>query len=99
MSPPSDVILGKVPPTLEALPERAAYPDYDTEVVVTIPEDADLWEHFKTAMQAVNGKVYETTGKLKKWMLENDYLSGYCDPELLEIMEKALYPDRNLRSP
>jgi L-lactate dehydrogenase complex protein LldG len=98
MSTHRDVILGKVKKTLEALPERAAYPDYDTEVVVTIPEDADLWEHFKTAMQAVNGKVYETTGKLKKWMLENDYLSGYCDPELLEIFSQELGPEITLET-
>ncbi len=98
MSTHRDVILGKVKKTLEALPKRAEYPDYDTEAVITIPEDADLWEHFKTAMQAVNGKVYDTLVELKKWMIENEYLSGYCDPDLLDVFSRELSPEIKLET-
>ncbi|MBL4576251.1 MAG: LUD domain-containing protein, partial [Opitutaceae bacterium] len=98
MSDHREIILGKVKKILEALPERAAYPDYDTAEVVTIPEGADLWEHFKTAMQAVNGKVYDSLSELKSWMLENDYVSGYCDPDLMGVLSQGLAPEITLET-
>ncbi|MBL4575049.1 MAG: LUD domain-containing protein, partial [Opitutaceae bacterium] len=51
-----------------------------------------------TAMQAVNGKVYDSLSELKSWMLENDYLSGYCDPDLMGVLSQGLAPEITLET-
>ena len=84
-------ILKRVADALEPLPERAAYPDYDSSMTVSwSPDDPDLWGRFKKMFGAVNGRTFESVTELGAWLVSLGHLKGCVDPRLLEILQGGL---------
>lgn len=86
-------ILKRVGEALASLPERAPYPEYDTDLSVTYKDgDADPWERFKSMSAALNGRAFESMTDLGNWLLESGHVHGCCDPDLVDQL-RAVFPE------
>lgn len=86
-------ILGRVRAALEPLKQRAALPEYDPAVVVTLPPGADLWDHFCQKLRAVNGLPLDSVAALKAHLLSRGVTHVYCDPALHADVGAHLAPE------
>lgn len=86
-------ILGRVKAALQPIKDRAALPDYDTRLVVTLPASADLWTHFCQKLKAVNGLALESVDALKAHLRSRDVTLAYCDPALRDAIGAHLAPE------
>ena len=85
----------RVRDALAPLPERAALPDWERNLVrmrdsVTPP---DLWPLFVERMKAVHGEPYEDLNALVALLRESGWTHGYCDPELWPELAPAFGED------
>ena len=85
-------IFAKIESANAALKTKAAYPDYDTKLVHSLPklEGSDLWEIFARNFTAVNGKAMTSTDQLAAFLKQNNQLHGYCDPALYDAIGSQL---------
>lgn len=83
-------ILSRVRKALASLTTRAPYPEYDDKVVVTLPEDADLWSHFSEKFRMVNGRPMSELSELVEFLRSNSWTHGYCDPALRSAVGEKL---------
>ncbi len=99
MSEQRDRILKRVTEALAPLPDRAAYPDYDPTMAVTYPaDDPDPWGRFKAMFAAVNGRSFESITELGAWLVEAGYLTGCCDPDLMDVLRPGLPNDLRIET-
>ena len=79
-----EAILSRVRGALAPLHERAALPDYDTEIAVmrTLVTGRDLVELFAERIKKVNGLALTDTAALVQHLRAGGWLRGYCDPVL-----------------
>jgi len=83
-------ILSRVRKALEPLATREPYPEYEDKIVVTLPEDADLWAYFSNELQKVNGRPMSRIDELAKFLREQGWTHGYCDPALKSAVGEQL---------
>ena len=83
MKPERDQILSRVRAALAPLPQRAALPEWDHELVRHRQvQPADAWELFAQRLAAVNGTPLTSVTDLIALFEQNGWRRGYCDPEL-----------------
>ncbi len=87
-----DAIFAKIETATAALKSKAAYPDYDSAVVLSAPklEGTDLWEIFCRNFKAVNGRPMDSVEKLVEFLDGNNQRHGYCDPALFATIGSKL---------
>jgi L-lactate dehydrogenase complex protein LldG len=91
MSGEREAILGKVHAALAPLKERAALPDWDSELVRlrTAQPAVDPVALFSERMTAVNGTVMHSLTALVAMLRENGWMHGYCDPAIWPRLQPA----------
>ena len=79
-----DQILSRVRSALAPLPQRAALPDWDRELVILREAHAgvDPWTLFTERLRNVNGTPLVGPAALVDYLAKNNFLHGYCDPAL-----------------
>jgi len=84
MSSARDQILSRVQAALKPLPQRAALPDWDRELIRmrNLQAASDQWTLFAERLKAVNGTPLTSVAELVALMEKNKWLRGYCDPVL-----------------
>jgi L-lactate dehydrogenase complex protein LldG len=84
MSDDREAILSRVGAALRPLPQRAALPDYDSEIAVMRKMIAgrDLVELFAERIKRVNGLALTSIEALVEHLRAGQWLQGYCDPVL-----------------
>lgn len=95
MSTDREAILNRVREALQPLPERAALPDWDKELVHvrTIQPAADLWKLFAERLKLVNGTPLTAAADLVALLAKNNWKRGYCDPALWPQLKDAFPAD------
>lgn len=95
MSTDREAILNRVREALQPLPERAALPDWDKELVHvrTIQPAADLWALFAERLKLVNGTPLTAATDLVALLAKNNWKRGYCDPALWPQFKDAFPAD------
>jgi len=91
MSSAREQILARVQAALAPLPQRAALPDWDRELIrirQSLPV-ADLWALFAERLQAVNGTPLTSVAELVALLAKNGWKHGYCDPVLWPALAGA----------
>jgi L-lactate dehydrogenase complex protein LldG len=91
MSSSRDQILTRVKAALTPLPERAALPDWDRELIRmrNLQPASDQWTLFAERLKAVNGTPLTTVAELVALLQKNKWLHGYCDPGLWPRFKEA----------
>jgi L-lactate dehydrogenase complex protein LldG len=94
-----DQILSRVRSALAPLPQRAALPDWEAELIrlrttrtttaVDASAPADLWPLLTERLRAVNGLAFSTLADLVAYLVEQNCLHGYCDPTLYPKVRDA----------
>ncbi|MEO7597864.1 MAG: LUD domain-containing protein [Opitutus sp.] len=94
MSSSRDIILARVRDALASLPQRAALPDWDRDLIVLREAHAgvDRWSLFSERMKAVNGRPISHVSELVSYLTETNTLRGYCDPALWPTL-RAEFPN------
>lgn len=84
MSSSRDLILSRVNAALAPLPQRAAQPDWDRELIRMRESqaNADLWTLFAERLTAVHGTPLTAVADLVSLIEKNNWKHGYCDPAL-----------------
>jgi L-lactate dehydrogenase complex protein LldG len=84
MTDDRETILARVRGALAPLPERAALPDYDSEIAVMRQMIAgrDLVELFTERIKRVNGLALTDPAALVAYLRTGGWMRGYCDPAL-----------------
>ncbi len=79
-----EAILSRVRGALAPLRQRAALPDYDTEIAVMrkLIAGRDLVELLAERMKRVNGLLLTDTAALVEKLRAGGWTRGYCDPAL-----------------
>ena len=92
MSNDRDTILGKVRAALAPLPQRAALPDWERDLVRMrqMQGVSDLAATFCARLKGVNGTPLQSAADLTELLRKNNWTRGYCDPALLSSLEAAL---------
>ncbi len=95
MSTDREAIFNRVREALQPLPERAALPDWDKELVHvrTIQPAADLWALFAERIKLVNGTPLTAVADLVALLAKNNWKRGYCDPALWPQFKDAFSAD------
>jgi L-lactate dehydrogenase complex protein LldG len=77
-------IFARVHAALNPLPERAAMPDYDTEISVMrkLLANRDLYAVFAERIKLVNGEAMTDPSELAQRLRAGGWLRGYCDAAL-----------------
>ncbi|HYP17188.1 MAG TPA: LUD domain-containing protein [Opitutus sp.] len=93
MTSPSarDQILSRVRSALAPLPERAALPDWERDLVILREArgSVDAWALFAERLRLVNGTPLASVPELIAYLEKNHYLHGYCDPALYQKLSAA----------
>lgn len=91
MSTSREQVLSRVQAALTPLPQRAARPDWDRELVILRQARglADPWPLFAERLKAVNGTPLTSTGELVALLEKNNWKHGYCDPALWPQLQGA----------
>jgi L-lactate dehydrogenase complex protein LldG len=84
MSSDRESILSRVRSALTPLPQRAALPDWTTELVVMRQArgPVDAWTLFAERLRGVNGTPLAGVADLVALLEKNNWRHGYCDPAL-----------------
>lgn len=84
MSTERDQILSRVRDALAPLPQRAAAPAWEAELISLRQTEstADAWSLFAQRNKAVNGVPLSSVAELIALLDQNGWKRGYCDPEL-----------------
>jgi L-lactate dehydrogenase complex protein LldG len=95
MSSPRDQILARVRDALAPLPQRAALPDWDRDVVVLRQARGlgDPWPLFAERLKGVNGTPLASPAELVALLAKNNWKRGYCDPALWPHLRAAFPAD------
>lgn len=95
MTDDRESILSRVRGALAPLHERAALPQYDSEMAVMrkLIAGRDLVELFSERIRRVNGLALTETAALVDTLRKNKWLHGYCDPVLWPKLAPAFGPD------
>jgi L-lactate dehydrogenase complex protein LldG len=95
-----DSILSRVRGALAPLRERAALPDYDTEIAVMrkLVAGRDLVELLAERTKRVNGLTFTTPAALVAYLRAAGHLRGYCDPVLLLPLAPYFDPEFRLET-
>jgi L-lactate dehydrogenase complex protein LldG len=85
-------ILTKVKKATDSLKDKATYPEYDVEQLLSHPrlEGANSWEIFAKNFKAVNGKPMTSVQEIIDLLQSTSQLVGYCDPALFESIGKKI---------
>ena len=91
MSNERDQILSRVRSALAPLPQRAARPDWDLELVNlrSAQPATNAWELFAQRLTAVNGTPLTSVAALVAMLDQKGWRRGYCDPELWPAFNNA----------
>ncbi|HEY5550427.1 MAG TPA: LUD domain-containing protein [Opitutaceae bacterium] len=91
MSSAREQILSRVGAALAPLKERAAMPDWDSELIRlrTAQPPVDPVALFTERMTAVNGTVMHSLAALVAMLAENGWRRGYCDPAIWPRLQAA----------
>ncbi len=92
MSNDREAILGRVRAALAPLPQRAALPDWERELVRMrqMQGVSDLTATFCARLKGVNGTPLQSAAELADLLAKNQWTRGYCDPALLPLLGAAL---------
>lgn len=84
MSTDREIILSRVRSALAPLPQRAALPDWEAELVVMRQARGavDGWTLFAERLRGVNGTPLTAVADLVALLEKNNWRHGYCDPGL-----------------
>ena len=84
MSPDRETILSRVRAALAPLPQRAALPDWEAELVVMRQARGavDAWTLFAERLRGVNGTPLTAVADLAALLEKGGWRHGYCDPAL-----------------
>lgn len=95
MSDDRETILSRVRGALAPLHERAALPQYDSELAVMrkLISGRDLVELFGERIRRVNGQALADPAALAAYLLKNAWTHGYCDPVLWPKLKPAFGPE------
>jgi L-lactate dehydrogenase complex protein LldG len=90
-----EAIFSRVRGALAPLHQRAAMPDYTTELAVMrqMMGDRDVLAVFSERIARVNGQALTDPAALVTRLRENDWLHGYCDPVLWTSLAPHFGPD------
>lgn len=83
-------ILTRVRRALAPLAERAAYPEYDDQTVVTLPAGVQLWDYFAEQLRVANARPMTRLDELIAFLREQHATLGYCDPALRSAVGEKL---------
>lgn len=100
MSGDREAILGRIVAALEELPEKEPYPEWETSLAVSAsrPLIGDRWSVFSERLTAVHGLPLETPEELGSYLKAFGFTNGFCDPELVPILESWLGPETRLET-
>lgn len=84
MSTDREQILSRVRSALTPLPQRAALPDWEAELVIMRQArgTVDAWTLFAERLRGVNGTPLTAVADLVALLEKNNWRHGYCDPVL-----------------
>ena len=84
MSSDRETILTRVKSALAPLPQRAALPDWEAELVIMRQArgTVDAWTLFAERMRGVNGTPLTAVAELVALLEKGGWRHGYCDPQL-----------------
>ena len=84
MSTDRETILSRVHDALAPLKQRAALPDWESELVVMRQARGavDAWTLFAERLRGVNGTPLTSVAELVALLEKNNWRHGYCDPVL-----------------
>jgi L-lactate dehydrogenase complex protein LldG len=93
MSTERDQVLSRVRAALAPLPQRAARPDWEAELVKLrlAQPTTDAWELFAKRFAAVNGTPLATLADLAALAAKQGWSRGYCDPALFPLV-RTVFP-------
>jgi len=91
MSNSRELILKRVRDALAPLPERAALPDWERELVILREArgHVDAWALFAERLKLVNGTPLEGVAALVALLEKNNWRRGYCDPAIWPQLSSA----------
>lgn len=89
MSTERNEILVRVRAALAPLPQRAALPDWDRELIhLRAAQPAgDAWAQFFARFAAVNGTPLKSAAELVALLERGNWRRGYCDPALWPALQ------------
>ena len=95
MNDDREVILSRVRGALAPLAKRAVYPTYADNVAVMrdVVEWRDPWTLFGERAKLVNGEAFERVEGVVALLKANQWLHGYCDPQLWPRLAPAFGPE------
>jgi L-lactate dehydrogenase complex protein LldG len=95
MSDDREAILSRVRGALAPLRERAALPNYDSEIAVmrSMITGRDLVELFAERTKRVNGLAFTDVTALVGHLRAGGWLRGYCDPVLWPLFAPHFGPE------
>jgi L-lactate dehydrogenase complex protein LldG len=95
MNDDREVILSRVRGALAPLAKRAACPTYPDNVAVmrNAGDGRDPWTVFAERVKLVNGAAYERAEDVAALLRANQWLHGYCDPQLWPGLAAAFGPE------
>lgn len=100
MSSDRDQIFARVRDALTPLPQRAARPEWEADLVkLRLAQPAtDAWELFAKRFAAVNGTPLPSLAEFTALVAKHGWKRGYCDPALLPLVRAALPADVSLET-
>ena len=95
MNDDREVILSRVRGVLAPLRKRAAYPSFPDDVAVMhdVVDWKDPWSVFCERTKLVNGEGLERVEDVVVLLTANQWLHGYCDPQLWPRLAPAFGPE------
>ena len=86
-----ETIFKRIRDAIEPLPDRMPYPDWSDDIAVSNEtRKGSGWELFSMKLAEVKGTPIKGLDELGKWMQEQNFKRGYCDPFLIDDI--ALHP-------
>ena len=100
MSSDRDQIFARVRDALTPLPQRAARPEWEADLVkLRLAQPVtDAWELFAKRFAAVNGTPLASLAEFTALVAKHGWKHGYCDPTLLPLVRAALPADVSLET-
>jgi L-lactate dehydrogenase complex protein LldG len=78
--------------SLDRLPARTPYPNFPADVATPTNRRHGGLSAFRQRLAETSTRVFEDIPSLGGWLMENNALSGYCDPSLAAILRAAMPP-------
>lgn len=97
MNADREQIFARVRDALAPLPQRAALPEWERDLVrlrqtqsnTASDEPTALWDRFARRLQSVNGIAFTAAADLVLFLDKNGWRRGYCDPALWPQLQAA----------